>query len=151
MMVILTAAGRPRAADEAEAAALFRGMTACTGRYRVEGARIVFAVDVACDPALEGTEVARFLDLDGDDLTLTTGVEQHRLYPGRGFRASVGPGASRTLGRGGFAHVPAAARPHRSAAPAARAPHGARLLRRMRPQCRARCPFAKGDGAGARG
>ena len=89
MMVILTASGRPSIANDAGAAALFRGMTAYTGRYRMDGDRIVFAVDVAWDPALEGTEVVRFIDLRGDTLTLTTAVEDHPLYPGRKFRASI--------------------------------------------------------------
>jgi Lipocalin-like domain len=89
MMIILTASGRSSVADDAGAAALFRGMTAYTGRYRIEGDRIVFAVDVAWDPALEGTEVVRFIDLRGDNLTLTTAVEDHPLYPGRKFRASI--------------------------------------------------------------
>ena len=89
MMVILTASGRSSVTNDAGAAALFRGMTAYTGRYRIEGNRIVFAVDVAWDPALEGTEVVRFIDLSGDNLTLTTAVEDHPLYPGRKFRASI--------------------------------------------------------------
>jgi hypothetical protein len=40
-------------------------------------------------PALAGAEAVRFLDPSGDDLTLTTAVEEHPLYAGRRFRASI--------------------------------------------------------------
>src|SRR5918997_5705706 len=46
--------------------------------------------------------------------------------------------APRALSRGGFAHVPATVRPRRSAAPAAQAPDGARLLCGVKAQSRAK-------------
>jgi hypothetical protein len=41
--------------SDAEAAALFRGISAYTGRFTVEGDRIVTEVDAAWHPAWEGT------------------------------------------------------------------------------------------------
>ncbi|HYI82147.1 MAG TPA: hypothetical protein VEX11_02925 [Acetobacteraceae bacterium] len=34
-------------------------------------------------PAWEGTEQRRFFELDGDRLTLRTGVQEHPRFPGR--------------------------------------------------------------------
>ena len=69
----------------AEAAALFNGMTAYTGRFRVEGERVVVAVDAAWHPAREGGDQVRSFELDGDRLTLRTGVQEHSQSPGRRF------------------------------------------------------------------
>ena len=82
-MFLLTVAGRAAPTNEAETAALYMGMTAYTGRYRVEGDRVVVAVDVAWHPAWEGTEQLRFFEVDGDRLTLRTGVQGHPRFPGR--------------------------------------------------------------------
>jgi Lipocalin-like domain len=84
-MFVMTGSGRSPPADDTEAAALFNGMTAYTGRFRVEGDRIVIAVDVAWHPAWEGTEQTRFFAVEGDRLTLRTGVQEHPSAPGRKF------------------------------------------------------------------
>jgi len=55
MTVLFTASGRTPPANDTEAAALFRKMTAYTGRYREEGDRIVTEVDVAWNPAWNGS------------------------------------------------------------------------------------------------
>ena len=84
-MFILTQSGRSAPTSEAEAAALYGSMTAYTGRYRVEKDRIVVAVDLAWHPAWEDKEQVRFFAVEGDRLTLRTGVQEHPLYPGRTF------------------------------------------------------------------
>ncbi|WP_207541007.1 lipocalin-like domain-containing protein [Sabulicella rubraurantiaca] len=84
-MFVMTGSGRSPPADDAQAAALFNGMTAYTGRFRVEGDRIIIAVDVAWHPAWEGTEQVRFFAVEGDRLTLRTGLQEHPLAPGRKF------------------------------------------------------------------
>jgi hypothetical protein len=77
MMVVMATAGISPPRGDAEAAALFDNMTAYTGRYCVEGNRLTVEVDVAWHPDWEGTEQIRFVDLDGDRLTLSTGVQEH--------------------------------------------------------------------------
>jgi hypothetical protein len=81
MMAIITPSGRIAPKNDAEAAALFKGMTAYTGRIRVEGNTIVTAVDAAWHPDWEKTEQMRFVDLSGDTLTLSTPVRDHPSLP----------------------------------------------------------------------
>jgi hypothetical protein len=60
-------------------------MTAYTGRVRIEGEQVVIVVDAAWHPAWEGREQVRFLTVDGDRLTLRTGVQEHPQSPGLKF------------------------------------------------------------------
>ena len=83
MAVVIAASGRAPPADKAGMASAFRGMMAYTGRYTVEGDRIVAEVGAAWHPAWEDTRQPRFLKLEGDRLTLTTPVQVHPLFPGR--------------------------------------------------------------------
>jgi len=88
VIFIMTAAGRTPPATDAEAAALFRGMTAYTGHFRSEQGRIVTKLDVAWHPGWEGSEQERFYELEGDRLTLITPVQSHPLKPGRRLRGT---------------------------------------------------------------
>ena len=83
---VVVASGRAPPADEAGMAAVFRGMMAYSGRFTVEGDRIVTEVDAAWHPAWEDTRQIRFFELEGDRLTLTTEVQGHPSYPGRRLR-----------------------------------------------------------------
>ena len=49
--IVITASGRTLPTSDAEAAALFRGISAYTGRFTVEGNRVVTEVDAAWHPA----------------------------------------------------------------------------------------------------
>ena len=89
MAAVVAASGRAPPTNEAETAAVFRGMMAYAGRYTVEGDRIVTEVDAAWHPAWEDTRQVRFVDLDGDRLTLTTEVQGHPAHPGRRMRGIV--------------------------------------------------------------
>ncbi len=89
MAVVVAASARAPPADEAGVASAFRGMMAYTGRYTVEGDRIVTEVDAAWHPAWENTRQPRFFTLGGDRLTLTTDVQGHPLFPGRLGRGVV--------------------------------------------------------------
>jgi lipocalin-like protein len=82
----VVASGRAPPADEAGMAAVFRGMMAYSGRFTVEGDRIVTEVDAAWHPAWEDTRQIRLFELEGDRLTLTTEVQGHPSYPGRRLR-----------------------------------------------------------------
>lgn len=89
MAVLITSSGRTPPAGEAGAAALFQGLSAYTGRYRLEGDRLITDVDVAWHPAWVNTEQPRHSVLDGDTLTLTTDVQDHPARPGQKLHGTV--------------------------------------------------------------
>jgi hypothetical protein len=68
MMVVLTNEGRKAPKTDQDRADLFQSMVAYTGMYRIEGDKWITKVDVSGNPALVGTEQARFFRLDGDRL-----------------------------------------------------------------------------------
>jgi len=68
MTVVLTNEGRKTPKTDQDRAELFNAMVAYTGMYRVEGDKWITKVDVSGNPALLGTEQARFFRLDGDRL-----------------------------------------------------------------------------------
>ena len=86
---IVTASNRASPIDDAEVGALLRGMSAYTGRFRIEGDRVVTQVDVAWHPAWEDTAQTRFYELEGDRLTLRTGPQDHPSYPGMRLRGII--------------------------------------------------------------
>ena len=90
MMVIVTAQHR----DKHDAAGLFKGMMAYSGRYRLEGAdRFVTLVDAAWHPSWVGTEQARSFRIEGDVLSITTDETPHPLFPASwGEQPVLGPG-----------------------------------------------------------
>lgn len=87
--VLITASRRKPPAGEAEAAVLFGGVLAFSGRFTAEGGRLVVSVDAAANPALEGTEQIRFYEFDGDSLVLKTGVQGHPALPDRKVRVVI--------------------------------------------------------------
>ena len=68
MMVVLTNEGRKAPKSDQDRADLFNSMVAYTGMYRIEGDKWLTKVDVSGNPALLGTEQARFFRGDGDRL-----------------------------------------------------------------------------------
>ena len=82
MMVVLTNEGRKAPKTDQDRAGLFNAMVAYTGTYRIEGDKWITKVDVAANPALVGTEQARFFRLDGDRLQEIT---QWSVRPEKGM------------------------------------------------------------------
>jgi hypothetical protein len=72
MFAVLTASGRKPVETEADQIAAFGSVIAYTGRYRVEGNKLITTVDVSADPAAVGTDLIRFFNLDGDSLEIQT-------------------------------------------------------------------------------
>ena len=62
--------GREPPTNDAEAAALFRGMPACTGPFTVAGDKVITEVDAAWHPAWEHSRQPRVYDSEGNRLTL---------------------------------------------------------------------------------
>lgn len=86
MMVVLTNEGRKAAKTDQDRAGLFNAMVAYTGLYRIEGDKWITKVDVAGNPALVGTEQARFFRVDGDRLQEMT---QWSVRPEKGMGRAV--------------------------------------------------------------
>lgn len=70
MMTVIEAEGRKAPQTEEERAVLLGNMIAYTGTYRVEGDKWIAKVDVAWNPAWNGTDQVRFFALDGDRLSV---------------------------------------------------------------------------------
>jgi hypothetical protein len=87
--VIITASGRKPPKDDAEAAALFRGMSAYTGRFTVAGNRVITEMDAAWRPVWEDSQQPRFYELDGNRLTLKIEVQDHPSHPSRQLQGIV--------------------------------------------------------------
>ena len=82
MTVVLTDEGRKAPKTDQDRADLFRSMVAYMGMYRIEGDKWITKVDVSGNPALVGTEQARFFRVDGDRLREMT---QWTVRPEKGM------------------------------------------------------------------
>ena len=81
---LLSAADRRPATTEAEQAALLRSFMGYTGRYTIEGDRIVTMVDLSWNEVFagEGQRQVRYFSLAGDVLTLRTAEQESAVRPG---------------------------------------------------------------------
>jgi hypothetical protein len=80
MSAIITASER---SVETPAADLYASLMAYSGRYTLDGNRLVTEVDVAWHPAWVGSQQIRYFDLEGDELHITTAEQTHPAFPGR--------------------------------------------------------------------
>jgi len=69
--------------NDAEAAALLSSMNAYTGRYRIEGDKVITAVDGAWNEIFKAREQVRYFSVDGDKLTLRTPEQPSATLPGK--------------------------------------------------------------------
>jgi hypothetical protein len=67
-IALVTADGRPVPKTDEERAKALRTMIAYSGRYRVEGEKVITKVEVAWNEAWVGGEQVRFLRFEGDNL-----------------------------------------------------------------------------------
>ena len=77
------AEGRKPAQTDAERAQLLRTMAAWTGRYRVEGNKLLVKIDESWNENDTGKEYLRTFVLDGKRLTITTVTPSSNFFPGR--------------------------------------------------------------------
>jgi Lipocalin-like domain len=80
-IVVQTAQGRMAPLSDEDRSAAFRSMLAYSGKYRVEGEKIVIKVDIAWDEAWTGTEQVRFFKCNGDRLHIEVAPQR---YPNLG-------------------------------------------------------------------
>ena len=82
MVAIFEGEGRKPAKTDEERAVLLRTMFAYTGMYRLEGDKWITKVDVAWNPAWNGTDQVRFYKLDGNRLEVTGAWGPNPNLPG---------------------------------------------------------------------
>lgn len=85
-IVVQTAQGRTAPRNDEERAAAFRTMLAYSGKFRVEGNRIIISVDIAWDESWNGTEQVRFYRVEGDKLCIEAAPQPYANFGGRVMR-----------------------------------------------------------------
>jgi hypothetical protein len=58
---------------------LHNSMIAYSGRYTIEGDKVVHHIDVSWNETLTGTDLVRFVKLEGDRLTIMTAPARHPI------------------------------------------------------------------------
>jgi hypothetical protein len=76
-------------ANEQERAAIYDRLVAFSGRCVFQGNRLEVTPDNIWNPALKGQRFVRFLNLDGDCLTITQPEWEHPFFPGRKTVATI--------------------------------------------------------------
>lgn len=84
LISIATAGDRGEPTDQASTAKLFGSMMAYSGTYRVaEDDQAIFKLDLSWHPGWVGTEQVRFFKIEGDRLSIRTGLQTHPAHPGK--------------------------------------------------------------------
>ncbi len=89
MMVYLEADGRKAPKTDEERVAAYRTLMAYTGKYRVQGNKLITNVDGAWNVEWIGTEQERSFSLNGDRLSVVAQWNQNPLYDGRVTRGHL--------------------------------------------------------------
>jgi hypothetical protein len=76
-LALMTAEDRPIPNTDAERAQALKTMIAYTGRYRVEGGKVITEVEAAWNEAWVGGEQARNISFDGDRLSIESPPMPH--------------------------------------------------------------------------
>jgi hypothetical protein len=74
---------RKPATNDAEAAALLRSLIGYSGRFELDAEKFVTTPDVTATGSYIGEKQVRYYKVDGDNLTIRSGVQQGSLYPGK--------------------------------------------------------------------
>ena len=88
-IAVVTADGRGVPANDAERAAALRSMIAYTGRYRIEGDRVVTTVEAAWNEAWVGTEQVRIVRFENGLLHLEGPPQPHPNLAGKVVRVII--------------------------------------------------------------
>jgi hypothetical protein len=88
-LALVTADGRKVPQNDAERAQALRTMIAYTGRYRVEGGKVITKVEAAWNEAWVGGEQVRFVRFEGDRLFIESPPMPHPNVGGKVVRVIV--------------------------------------------------------------
>ena len=88
-LALVTADGRKIPQTDEERAQALRSMIAYTGRYRVEGGKVITKVEAAWNEAWVSGEQVRFIRFDGDRLFIESPPMPHPNVAGRVVRVIV--------------------------------------------------------------
>ena len=83
MAVVIVAANRKPAANDAESAALLKTLMVYTGPFTIDGDKFTTKVDMSWNELLTGQDQVRFFKLEGDKLTIRTAEQPSGVYPGK--------------------------------------------------------------------
>ena len=83
MSAIIAAANRKPATNNDERAALLNSLLAYTGKYVVEGDKITIKVDISWNELLTGQDQVRFINVEGNKLSIRTAEQVSAVYPGK--------------------------------------------------------------------
>jgi hypothetical protein len=78
-----TGGNRKPATSDAERLELLKTMAVWTGRYRLEGDKVMIKIDGSWTEVLTGTESSRVFARDGKRLTFTNTTSSSLFFPGR--------------------------------------------------------------------
>lgn len=79
---IIVGPGRRFGTSEAEQAELLRTLFAYTGRYRLEGDRLIIDVDVSWNQLYTGTAQERFVQIEGKVMRIVSAWAPYPVLPG---------------------------------------------------------------------
>jgi len=88
-LALVTADGRKVPQTDEERAQALRTMIAYTGRYRVQGGKVITTVEAAWNEAWVGGEQVRFIRFDGDRLLIESPPMPHPNLAGKVVRVIV--------------------------------------------------------------
>jgi hypothetical protein len=83
MSVVVAAANRKPAANDADLAALLKTLMAYTGKFTIDADKFTTKVDISWNELLTGTDQARFFKLEGDKLSIRTAEQISAVFPGK--------------------------------------------------------------------
>lgn len=89
-IIALVTAGDKRqpASNDAEAAALLRSLIGYSGRFEIDEEKFVTTPDVTASGSYVGEKQVRYYKVEGDKLTIRSGVQQGGLFPGKKTRST---------------------------------------------------------------
>jgi lipocalin-like protein len=88
-LALVTAEGRPIPKTDEERAQALRTMISYTGRYRVEGGKVITKVEAAWNEAWVGGEQVRFIRFEGNRLFIESPPMPHPNVGGKVVRVVV--------------------------------------------------------------
>ena len=86
-IVVQTSEGRKAPQSDDDRCAAFHSMLAYSGKYRVEGQKILIDVEIAWDESWAGTEQVRFFSIEGGRLHIEAAPQRYANLGDRVMRA----------------------------------------------------------------